>query len=51
VVRARVGALETQPLDEIDGKRTLRLILFASELLSIVEGHALLRRAMRESVT
>jgi uncharacterized protein (TIGR02391 family) len=30
-------------VDEIDGKRTLRLILFASELVNIVESHKLLR--------
>ena len=50
-----IGYLKNPPshrrVDEIDGKRTLRLILFASELLNIVEAHALLRRLMRESVT
>jgi uncharacterized protein (TIGR02391 family) len=50
-----IGYLKNPPshrrVDEIDGKRTLRLTLFASELLNIVEGYALLRRMMGETVS
>jgi uncharacterized protein (TIGR02391 family) len=38
-------------VDEIDGKRTLRLILFASELINIVESHKALNEPQQRAAS